>query len=148
MKKNIPIITLIIVLVLGITWTVVAQKPDLPPPPPLPDLNKTLAQPNATATPQPDEKRPDDIPAPSVTPIPFKEVIDKSADGTAQEDKSEYIVRRANGDYVQIWTSAETFEKQEGKTVEEILGLSKGDEIITAFPPLRLMQPPPMLEDK
>jgi hypothetical protein len=146
MRKNIALVAVLtIVFVLAIVWTAGAQRPEPPPPPPSPDTSRFSAPLGATPTPAPNERRPDDVGPPTVTPIPFKEVIDK-ADGTIPEvEKVTIIVRKGNGDYVKILMSPQQLENARGKDLHSVLGLSPEDDI-DIIPPESLMRrqiPPP-----
>jgi hypothetical protein len=68
-------IILLLLIVLSILVFVTQAQDPTSTPPPLPDIEKSLALPGATSTPGFDEKRPDDISMPTVTPIPFKYLL-------------------------------------------------------------------------
>ncbi len=113
-----------------------AQRPTIPP---LPDLDRVSAPPGATPTPRPDEQRPNDTLIP-VTPIPADHIIDKTGDQVPIAEKTMYVVRKKNGEYMKIFVAPEQFEEAQGQDIHSILELSEGDEIVNSAPPLSLMQ--------
>jgi hypothetical protein len=140
MKRGILAVVLIALIVLTAVWVVGAQRPEPPPPPALPDTDRSSAVPGATRTPSPDEKAPDDIIFATVTPIPFKEVIDRSNEPLPESEKCIFVVRKENGDYIKIlFAPGQLEDLQKDRDLTSVLGLSSHDEIVNFIPPAKLM---------
>lgn len=132
-RKVTGTIILLLLIILSISVFVTLKIP-----PPLPDTEKSLALPGATSTPGFDEKRPDDVGMPTVTPIPFKVSIDLSKD-IPLKDKSRIIVQTKDGDYKEILIAPDKLVGLQENRVRTLLGLSEGDQIINTIPPQSLM---------
>jgi hypothetical protein len=142
LRKVALVVVLTIALALGVAWIVGAQRPEPPPPPPLPDTSRLSAPSGATPTPAPNERRPDDVSPPTVTPIPFKEVIDKTDGTVPSTEEIEIIVHKGDGYYIKITMSEEQLNNLKAKDLKDLaslLGLSPKDEIIGISIPASLM---------
>ena len=141
MKPSRKATTTLILFLLPLSGVLVfvtqAQEP-VSTPPPLPDVEKSLAVPGATNTPRFDEYRPDDIGMPTVTPIPFKESIDLAKD-IPITDKGRMIIRTKEGDYKEIFIDSAKLTGLPEDRARALLGLSAEDEIINVIPPQSLM---------
>ncbi len=131
------IIGLLLIVLSILVFVIRAQVPTSTPPP-LPDIEKSLALPGATSTPGFDEKRPDDMGMPTVTPIPFKVSIDLSKD-IPLKDKSRIIVQTKDGEYKEILIAPDELVGLPENRARTLLGLSEGDRIINTIPPQSLM---------
>jgi hypothetical protein len=100
MKKNILGLTGALVLIFTVVWVVGAQRPE--PPLPLPAREEVVPTPEATRTrtPAPDEDASNDVLGPTVTPIPFKEVIDHAPKDVPDHEKVGFVIQKENGDYI------------------------------------------------
>lgn len=134
--KYIAGIVAILISIVVLVSVTQAQRPTIPP---LPDLDRVSAPPGATPTPRPDEQRPNDTLIP-VTLIPSDHIIDKTGDQGSIAEKTMYVVRKKNGEYVKIFVAPEQFKEAQGQDTHSILELSEGDEIVSSAPPLSLMQ--------
>lgn len=134
--KQISIVVVLLILIVVFVSVIQAQRTTIPP---LPDLNRVSAPPNATPTAKPSEKRPEDILIP-VTPIPSNQIIDKTGVQVPIAEKTMYVVRKENGEYVKIFVAPEQFREAQGQDIHSILELSEGDKVVSSAPPLNLMQ--------
>jgi len=95
--------------------------------------------PTATRTPSPLTPAPHDNVGPTVTPIPFKQIIDLSPD-TPIEDEATIILRKSNGDFWKILVTPEQIQdRQLSPQLSQQLGLTAADEIIDIAPPASMM---------
>ena len=139
MQKKVWLLLSLVAIMLAVVWSVRAQDP-MGLPPPLPDREEIKAPHGATATPKPDEERPNGITAPTVTPIPFKDILYKGDKNLPKEELGEIIVRKADGNYIKIWVSPQFFEEHDGETFHESLELEEEDVGEFFAPPLVTMQ--------
>lgn len=137
-RKPLLVALVSIVVLMSVVLVVTAQRPK--PPPPLPGLGRSAVQPGATPTPAPNEQRPYDVGPPTVTPIPFKTVIDLSSNPLPEAEKVVFIVRKENGEYIKILASPTQLEDLQGRDLHSFLGLSPKDEIVNLIPPESLMR--------
>ena len=151
-KKTFGIVLVLASIVLLFILSVSVQhiSPNLPPP--SPDASKLRGALGATRTPPPLMSAPDDKVGPTVTPLPFKQVIDVDPDA-AVEDELTIIIRKENGDFWEIFASPNQF--QDGKLLPQLsrlypeLGLTSADRIFDVAPPASLMgKRPPGPPDK
>lgn len=146
MKYVKPLLLLLALFTTAVVFvlSIQAQKPTIPPLPDLEALPKS--QPGATATSKPYEKRPDDVVAPTVTPRKYAETINLVTEGVSDEDVATFIIRKANGDYVEILIESNALKGVSKEKRNTMFKMSEGDKIITSIPPLSLMKrnvPPP-----
>ncbi|NOZ73163.1 MAG: hypothetical protein GXP38_14870 [Chloroflexi bacterium] len=152
-KKTFGIVLILVSIVSLFVLSVSAQDilPNLPPPP-SPDASKLRGALGATRTPSPLMFAPDDKVGPTVTPLPFKQVIDVNPN-TAVEDEITIIIRKENGDFLEVFASPNQF--RDGELLPQLsrlypkLGLTSADKIFDIAPPASLMgKRPPVPPNK
>jgi len=134
MHKRLVVFLVLVGLSMVLVWGVGAQEPDAPA---LPSQDRDkIAAPGATATASNEKDAADDKPQPTVTPIPFKEIIDRSAKETAEDDKMSYIIQRKDGSYVKILVSEKEMNETKAEDLPATLGLEAEDQIFNIIPSL------------
>ncbi|OQY44366.1 MAG: hypothetical protein B6242_12790 [Anaerolineaceae bacterium 4572_78] len=141
------VISLLVALLVTITQ---AQKTTFPPLPDVKGSPKSLI--GATGTPKPNEDRPMDSVAPTVTSRKYVETINMVTKGTLDEDIGKFVIHKVDGDYVEVLVSPDILKGISNEKRNTMFKMSEGDRIVTAIAPLSLMKRyaprPPQLENQ
>lgn len=129
MKRLNRYLTIIFILIGVIIWQASAQSPELtPPPPPLESVHET-PRPwlSLTTTPALFEGVSGHKMPPTVTPYPYKEIIDLTTADVNYLDITEVIIQQSDSSRVKIKLSAEQLAEMEKQGLALTLDLAPGD---------------------